>query len=142
MTGRTTTINPDNFVRAIHHSKGSVLDLGAGKIELADTTVDVEGEPDVKCDLDEFPYPFDENEYDTVWAIHVLEHLEEPEKAIEEMKRIAKERIVVIIPIGERPSDNSHKRVYMPEDLDRFDFDIIEQSRMGGFVDAVMVWKF
>jgi len=141
MSDRKAPINPDNFVRAIHHSKGSVLDLGAGKVELADTTVDIEGEPDLKCDLNEFPYPFDENEYDTIWAIHVLEHLEEPEKAIEEMKRIAKERVVAVVPIGER-NDPDHKRVYMPEDLDEFDFDIIEQSEMGGLIDAVMVWKF
>jgi len=141
MSGRNAPINPDNFVRAIEHSKGSVLDLGAGKVELADTTVDVEGEPDVEYDLNEFPYPFDENEFNTCWLIHILEHLEKPDQALEEAKRIASDRVIVIIPIGER-DDPDHKRVYMPEDLDKFDPDVIEQSGMDGLIDAVMVWKF
>ena len=48
---------------------------------------------------------------------------------------------MAVIPIGER-NDPDHQRVYMPEDLNRFDPDVVEQSRMGGFTDAVMVWKF
>jgi len=109
---------------------------------LADTTVDIDedAEPDVVHDLDEFPYPFEENEYGTCWLIHILEHLEDPDKALEEAKRIASDRVIAIIPIGERP-DDSHKRVYMPEDLDKFNPDTVEKSGMGGFIDAVMVWR-
>jgi len=117
--------------------------LGSGNVDLADTTVDIdEGtEPDIVHDLDEFPYPFEENEYGTCWLIHVLEHLENPDKALEEAKRIASDRVIAIIPIGERNVPD-HKRIYMPEDLDRFDADTVEKSGMGGFMDAVMVWRF
>jgi len=116
--------------------------LGSGNVDLADTTVDIEedAEPDVVHDLDEFPYPFEEDEYDTCWLIHVIEHLENPDQALEEAKRIASDRVIAIIPIGER-NDPNHERVYMPEDLDKFDFDEVEQSEMSGFVDAVLVWR-
>jgi len=89
MSGRNAPINPDNLIRAKNHSIGSILDLGSGNVGLADTTVDVneDTEPDVVHDLDEFPYPFDEDEFDTCWLIHVLEHLENPDRALEEAKR-------------------------------------------------------
>jgi len=143
MLGRNAPINPDNLVKAKNHSVGSILDLGSGNIDLADTTVDIDEntEPDIVHDLDEFPYPFEENEYETCWLIHILEHLENPDKALEEAKRIASDRVIAIIPIGER-NDPDHKRIYMPEDLDRFDVDTVEKSGMDGFMDAVMVWKF
>jgi len=142
MPGRNAPINPDNLVKARNHSVGSVLDLGSGNIELADTTVDIDedAEPDVVHDLDEFPYPFEENEYGTCWLIHVLEHLENSDKALEEAKRIASERVIAIIPIGER-DDPDHKRVYMPDDVEEFNPDTVEKSGMGGFIDAVMIWR-
>jgi len=142
MSGRNAPINPDNLVKAKNHSTGSILDLGSGNVDLADTTVDIDEstEPDVVHDLDEFPYPFEEDEYDTCWLIHILEHLENPDKALEEAKRIASDRVIAIIPIGER-DDPGHRRVYMPEDLDRFDADVVEESGMGGFIDTVMVWR-
>jgi len=142
MSGRNAPINPDNLVKAKNHSVGSVLDLGSGNVDLADTTVDIDenAEPDIVHDLDEFPYPFEENEYETCWLIHILEHLENPDKALEEAKRIASDRVIAIIPIGER-NDSGHKRDYMPEDLNKFDSDEVEQSEMSGFVDAVLVWR-
>jgi len=135
-------INPENFTLAKKYSVGSILDLGSGNVDLADTTVDIDedAEPNVVHDLDEFPYPFDEEEFDTCWLIHVLEHLENPDRALEEAKRVASDRVIAIIPIGER-DDPDHKRVYMPEDLDKFNADTVEKSGMGGLIDAVMVWK-
>jgi len=102
--------------------------------------LDEDAEPDVVHDLDEFPYPFDENEFDTCWLIHILEHLEDPDQALGEAKRIASDRVIAIIPIGKR-DDPDHKRVYMPDDVEEFDPDTVEKSTMGGFMDAVMVWK-
>jgi len=142
MSGRNAPINPNNLVKAKNHSVGSVLDLGSGNVDLADTTVDIDenADPDVVHDLNEFPYPFEENEYGTCWLIHILEHLENPDKALGEAKRIASDRVIAIIPIGER-DDPDHKRIYMPEDLDKFNPDTVEKSGMGGLIDTVMVWK-
>lgn len=143
MTGRTTFINPDNFLKARNYSVGSILDLGAGNIKLADTTVDINPDckPDVVYDLEEFPYPFEDNSYDTVWAVHVIEHLENDKKAVEEIRRIAKERVVAIVPIGYR-NDPDHKREFnnKEEAVERYKPDRIDISGMGGLFDLVMVW--
>jgi len=55
--------------------------------------------------------PFEDNSYDNVIGVHVLEHLEDVEKAIQESLRVAKHRAVFIIPLGER-QDPTHKQVY------------------------------
>jgi len=138
--GRKAPINPDNFLKALEHSKRPILDLGSGGVDLADTTVDIDGNADVLWNLDEFPYPFDDNSYKTCWMIHVLEHLKEPDKALSEMKRIAGERAIVILPVGWR-NDLGHKRIYMPEDIKNFGADIVEYSQMAGLFDAVLVWE-
>jgi len=145
MAGRTTVINPDNFVKVKRHlSNGRTLDVGSGSAHPhADVTLDIDpdADPDVIHDVEE-GLPFQENEFENATAIHILEHVSDDSFLLDELKRVARERVVVVIPIGERPSDDSHKRVYMPEDLDKFDPDTVEESGMGGFIDAVMVWRF
>jgi len=75
-----------------------------------------------------------------VVCLHVLEHVSNDSFLVNELKRVARERVVAVVPVGER-NDPDHKRVYMPKDLKRFDPDIVEQSQMDGLIDAVMVWK-
>jgi len=144
VTGRTTIANPDNFVKTMKHlSDGRTLDVGSGNAHPhADVTLDVDpdADPDVVHNVEE-GLPFGENEFENATAIHILEHVADDLFLLDELKRVARRRVVAVIPIGER-DDPSHRRVYMPEDLDRFDPDEVEQSGMGGFVDAVMVWKF
>jgi len=144
MPGRRGPINPNNYVTVRKHLvNGDVLDVGAGEVkQFGWDTLD--RDPwriqyflhDVENGL-----PFDDGSYANVVCLHVLEHVADDLFLLDELKRVARKRVVAVIPIGER-DDPSHRRVYMPEDLDRFDPDIVEQSGMGGFVDAVMVWKF
>lgn len=54
---------------------------------------------DFKHDLNVFPYPFKENEFDIIEADHVLEHLENPFKVMTELKRIAKNNAKIIIKV-------------------------------------------
>jgi len=144
MSGRKAQINPDNFLKARDYSVGSILDLGAGNVKLADTTVDMDPEckPDVIHNLEEFPYPFNDSSYDTVWAIHVIEHLENDKKAIEEMRRIAKERVVAIVPLGYR-NDKGHKRQFdsKEEAIERYKPDKTDMSSMSGLFDLVMIFE-
>ncbi|MDW8416384.1 MAG: methyltransferase domain-containing protein [Bacteroidia bacterium] len=46
--------------------------------------------PDVVHNLDEYPYPFADNEFDLVEADHCLEHLKDPFEAMREIHRITK----------------------------------------------------
>ncbi len=49
---------------------------------------------------DIYSLPFEDNEFDTVYSSHVFEHLENPEKALLESIRVAKKRIIHIVPDG------------------------------------------
>jgi SAM-dependent methyltransferase len=45
---------------------------------------------DVICDLDRFPYPFADRSFDQVRAIHVIEHLTDVIRAMEEFYRLTR----------------------------------------------------
>jgi SAM-dependent methyltransferase len=45
---------------------------------------------DVLCDLDHFPYPFRDNSFDGLQAIHVIEHLSDVLRAMEEFHRLVR----------------------------------------------------
>ncbi len=55
---------------------------------------------DVKHDLEKFPYPFKPNTFEEVYVSHVLEHLNDPIKALKELVRISKNngKIIVKVP--------------------------------------------
>jgi len=70
-----------------------ILDLGSGAFKCPGAiSVDWNKEvnPDIVHDLNVFPYPFDDNEFDLVYASHILEHLDDPVKVLEEIWRILK----------------------------------------------------
>ena len=56
---------------------------------------------------DIYNLPFDDNSFDTVYSSHVIEHLEDPTRAIEESIRVAKKRIIHIVPDG-NVDDKNH----------------------------------
>jgi SAM-dependent methyltransferase len=45
---------------------------------------------DVICDLDHFPYPFRDNSFDQLRAIHVIEHVSDVIRTIEEFHRLVR----------------------------------------------------
>ena len=45
---------------------------------------------DQVLDLDQFPYPFEDNTFDEVFSAHVLEHVSDLGKTMEEFTRICK----------------------------------------------------
>jgi SAM-dependent methyltransferase len=68
-----------------------MLDLGCGKKKRAGCIgVDYSDRhhADLIHDLNQFPYPFEENSVDYVYLDNVLEHLDEPIKVMEEIYRI------------------------------------------------------
>ncbi|MBK9169429.1 MAG: class I SAM-dependent methyltransferase [Bryobacterales bacterium] len=68
-----------------------ILDVGCG-VKTYPGAVGVDRNPDVRpdvlWDLDSFPYPFEESSFDSVRAIHVIEHLGDVIKAMEEFHRL------------------------------------------------------
>ncbi len=69
------------------------LNLGSGEF-LKEGYVNVDftsiSEPDVRHDLNRFPYPFEDDHFDVIEADHVLEHLENAFRVVEELYRIAR----------------------------------------------------
>ena len=97
----------------------SLLDVGSGAgISLALTSVfnpdltvlGLEGDSDVlgvserrgisTRSGDIYSTPFGNEQFDTVWSSHVLEHLEKPKVAIAESWRVAKKRLIHSVPVG------------------------------------------
>ena len=72
-------------------SQPKKLNLGSGEF-LKDGYVNVDfyslSSPDVSHNLNQFPYPFEDNYFELVEADHVLEHLLDPFQVMSELRRI------------------------------------------------------
>ena len=78
----------------------NVVDLGCGRngsCEYADVCVDANDHasyfPDknfIQHDLNSYPYPFEDKEFDFCWASHILEHIKDPVAFVKEVARISK----------------------------------------------------
>ncbi len=67
------------------------LNLGCGKdTRKGFVNVDWLGNPDVKHNLEKYPYPFKANSVDFILAAHVLEHINYPYKFLRECQRMLK----------------------------------------------------
>ena len=88
------------FVRDYHLEGKRVLDVGAGRGYLQDVVQDYTGLDISQSAARNFhkPFvlgsatkmPFKNGEFDVVWSIWVLEHIPNPELALEEMRRVVK----------------------------------------------------
>ncbi len=80
-----------------------ILDVGCG-IKKAAGSIGIDRNPasaaDVLCDLDRFPYPFADNTFDGLQAIHVIEHVSDVLRTMEEFHRLVRPggRVRVITP--------------------------------------------
>ncbi len=68
-----------------------ILDVGCG-IRKQPGAIGIDrnpaSQPDVLVDLDKFPYPFPDNSFDRITAIHVIEHLSDVIRSMEEFHRL------------------------------------------------------
>lgn len=68
-----------------------ILDVGCGINKLAGAIgIDRNpaSRPDVICDLDHFPYPFCDSSFDRLQAVHVIEHVSDVIRTMEEFHRL------------------------------------------------------
>ncbi len=72
--------------------------------------------PDVEHNLNVYPYPFKNNEFDVVEANHVIEHLERPFEVMREICRISKPGSKIIIRVPHFSRGMAH-----PEHVHGFD---------------------
>jgi SAM-dependent methyltransferase len=80
-----------------------VLDVGCG-IKKYPGAIGVDRNPntsaDVIADLDQFPYPFADSSFEQVRALHVIEHVGDVIRTMEEFHRLAARggRVVIVTP--------------------------------------------
>jgi hypothetical protein len=109
---------------------GLKLNLGCGQnLQPGFLNVDKYGAPDLKCDLESFPWPWPDNSVSQVLLIHVLEHLgASPEVFIgilKEMYRVCEPgaQIHVVVPHPRHDhflGDPTHVRPVTPQMLELF----------------------
>ena len=87
----------------MYHSSVRVLDVGCG-IRKAPGAVGIDRNPasaaDVLCDLDHIPYPFAAGSFDRLEATHVIEHVADVIRTMEEFHRLVRAggRVHVVTP--------------------------------------------
>lgn len=106
-----------------------VVNLGCGKTRIPGSigvdAVPIEGFVDVVHDLNMCPYPFEDNFADEIHCYHVLEHLDDPVKKMEEFHRILKPGGKLFLRVPHFSShgaftDITHKRPYSYFSFDPF----------------------
>ncbi len=92
------------------------LNLGSGDFKKEGyVNIDVEEslQPDIVHNLEQFPYPFEDDSFDLIEADHLLEHLNEPFQVMKELRRISKPggKIIIRVPHFSRAMTHpQHKR--------------------------------
>lgn len=113
---RATDLNVQSIKKIMETVVGeSVLDVGCGRGYLACQLVEQLGKIVTAIDMyipetclssqnprfiegDIEKLPFDDNSFDTVLCTHTLEHTQNLEKAISELRRVARKRVIVVVP--------------------------------------------
>ena len=90
----------------LRHDKYSLLDAGCRTMDLKPLLNGclkyhgsdlIPSEGVLQCDLEK-PLPFKDNEFDVVTALDVLEHLDDPHGALQELCRVAKKSVLISLP--------------------------------------------
>jgi len=112
---RQTDLNSESIRKILNELEGdSVLDVGCGSgylIRLIENDFKVTGldfckSPDYHIinngtsfiEADATTLPFKDNSFDTVICAHTLEHIVDIYKAIKELKRVCKKKLIIIVP--------------------------------------------
>ena len=108
------------------------LSIGAGKSPRREglVTLDIsqEANPDVVWDLNQFPYPFEDNSFDEIDCFDVIEHVDNIPKVMEECCRILKNNGVMKITTPHFSSPNSYTDPTHKFHLGMFSFDCFSHT--------------
>lgn len=118
------------------------LNLGCGQFKkegFLNLDVSPLSQADIVHNLEDFPYPFPENEFGCIEADHVLEHLSEPFRAMAELHRIARPGGIIHIRVPHFSRGLTH-----PEHKRGFDVSFplyFDQNFVGGYTGVHFLHK-
>jgi hypothetical protein len=112
---RETDLNTEGFEEILRSLLGqTVLEVGSGRGLLAKkmsarhrvTAVDIMIDPKMRNQLPEIDWreatmerlPFEDGSFDTVVTTHTLEHVQNIFQAIQELRRVTKQRLIIVVP--------------------------------------------
>jgi ubiquinone/menaquinone biosynthesis C-methylase UbiE len=114
----------DSVKRYKKYLKGKVLDIGCGDgyamelikgstgIDISEKKVQIAQDNGLNAVVGRMEdLPFTNDEFDTVFCSHTLEHAEDVEKAVKEIQRVAK-RAVIIVPIEKKHDNPAHMSTF------------------------------
>ncbi len=89
-----------------------VLDIGCGKKKAEEGAVGIDMSPDSAAEhvwnLDQYPWPLASDCFERVHMSHVIEHLEDPMRAMSEVWRVARDGAEVFVTTPHFSSHNSY----------------------------------
>ena len=84
------------FIAKTLFQKDSSLDCTVSDIVLLDKKDRIDGLKYVKASITKLP--FDDNAFDTVICTHALEHIKECDLALDEIRRVCKRKLLIVLP--------------------------------------------
>jgi len=136
----------NGFVEAYDLNGKRALDIGCGKRKLKGALgIDKqeESEADVVHDLNIFPWPLETNGFDIIIAQHILEHLNDISKVMNEIYRVSKPHSILVIQAPyfrsvEAFTDLTHKHFFTVHSLDFLPSSKFKKKllHLGGFRDS------
>jgi SAM-dependent methyltransferase len=121
-----------------------VLNVGSGRRSIDNgVTVDrvAETGPDIVHDLDRYPWPFEDDYFDVIYCLEVIEHLRDIVKAMEEMHRISRNGARVQIATPHFSCANSYTDPTHLHHLGYFSFDYFTGGNQWDFYTRVRFRK-
>jgi ubiquinone/menaquinone biosynthesis C-methylase UbiE len=114
-TDRPTDLNKKSIERMLavmKPSAKSLLDVACGRGEWLRIVKEKKGLDVTGCDVFDNPVspgfhyvkgnieslPFEDRSFDIVTCNHTIEHLRDPDKALSELKRVAREQLIIVTP--------------------------------------------
>lgn len=131
-----------------------ILDIGCGNRKISGAVGldrNLKSQADVIHDLDIFPYPFEDDQFDRIYGIDVLEHVGHVIRTMEEIHRIGKPGAQVFLRVPHFTStqaygDPTHKHFFNTESLDYFcggfpEYEFYTQTRFKKIKVRINFWK-
>lgn len=119
----------------------TIINIGCGKTRIPGSIgldhVDIPGYVDKVHDLNVVPYPFEDNYADEIHMYHVLEHLNEPIKKLEEIHRILKPGGVLHIRVPHFSSMGAFSDLTHVRPFGYISFDCLEEGNYHHFYSKV-----